>query len=51
MFWVEVVINGKSYGPGMGKNKKSAEQEAARFAYEELALKKDPRPAPENQPD
>ena len=36
LFWIEVHINGKSYGPGVGKNKKSAEQEAARIAY--LAL-------------
>jgi ribonuclease-3 len=42
MFWVEVSVNGKSYGPGSGKNKKSAEQEAAKLAYEELALKKEP---------
>ncbi|MDR1211567.1 MAG: ribonuclease III [Spirochaetaceae bacterium] len=41
MFWVEVSVNGKSYGPGAGKNKKSAEQEAARLAYEELALRKE----------
>ncbi|MDR0388923.1 MAG: ribonuclease III [Spirochaetaceae bacterium] len=50
MFWVEVMVNGKSYGPGSGKNKKSAEQEAARFAYEELALKKEPRPAEQGGP-
>lgn len=36
-FWMEVQINGKIYGPGMGKNKKSAEQEAARAAYEWLS--------------
>jgi len=36
VFWMDVCINGKSYGPGCGRNKKSAEQEAARFAYEEL---------------
>jgi ribonuclease-3 len=35
-FWMEVQINGRIYGPGMGKNKKSAEQEAARIAYERL---------------
>lgn len=33
-FWIEVEIKGKSFGPGEGKNKKSAEQEAARQAYE-----------------
>jgi ribonuclease-3 len=35
-FWVEVEINGQKYGPGTGKNKKSAEQDAARLAYEAL---------------
>ncbi|MDR0387096.1 MAG: hypothetical protein LBH57_03575 [Treponema sp.] len=34
---MEVRVNGQTYGPGMGKNKKSAEQEAARMAYEHLA--------------
>ena len=33
MFWVEVSVNGHQYGPGMGRNKKSAEQEAARLAW------------------
>ncbi|MDR1908807.1 MAG: ribonuclease III [Spirochaetaceae bacterium] len=33
IFWMEVKINGEVFGPGMGKNKKSAEQEAARIAY------------------
>jgi ribonuclease-3 len=37
LFWMEVRVNGQTYGPGMGKNKKSAEQEAARMAYEHLA--------------
>ncbi|MDR3302292.1 MAG: ribonuclease III [Spirochaetaceae bacterium] len=37
-FWIEVVINGKVFGPGMGKNKKTAEQEAARMAIEELQI-------------
>jgi ribonuclease-3 len=36
LFWMEVMINGKTYGPGTGKNKKSAEQEAAKYAYEQL---------------
>jgi ribonuclease-3 len=31
-FWIEVSCAGKTFGPGMGKNKKSAEQEAARLA-------------------
>jgi ribonuclease-3 len=42
LFWIEVKINGQSFGPGMGKNKKSAEQEAARMAYEQLAGKTTP---------
>ena len=37
LFWIEVTVNGKVYGPGTGRNKKSAEQEAARMAYEGLA--------------
>lgn len=32
-FWVSVIIEGKDYGPGKGKNKKEAEQEAAGIAY------------------
>jgi ribonuclease-3 len=36
LFWIEVTVNAKSFGPGMGRNKKAAEQEAARIAYEEL---------------
>lgn len=36
-FWMTVEINGESYGPGKGANKKTAEQEAARLAYEEMA--------------
>ena len=35
-FWVEVTVNGKVYGPATGPNKKSAERDAARLAYEEL---------------
>jgi ribonuclease-3 len=35
-FWIEVTVDGKAFGPGMGKNKKTAEQEAARIAYEAL---------------
>lgn len=35
-FWMKVVVQGRTYGPGKGGNKKSAEQEAARMAY--LAL-------------
>ena len=35
-FWIEVSIQGKSYGPGKGKNKKEAEQHAAGIAYTDL---------------
>jgi ribonuclease-3 len=35
-FWVEVSCDGRIFGPGMGKNKKLAEQEAARLALERL---------------
>jgi ribonuclease-3 len=37
MFWIEVRVDNKAYGPGMGRNKKSAEQEAARMSYEMLS--------------
>jgi ribonuclease-3 len=37
LFWIEVRVNDQTFGPGMGKNKKSAEQEAAKIAYENLA--------------
>ncbi|MDR2258074.1 MAG: ribonuclease III [Treponema sp.] len=36
LFWMEVTVNGQVYGPGMGRNKKSAEQEAAKIAWEKL---------------
>jgi ribonuclease-3 len=32
-FQIEVRINDRSYGPGRGKNKKEAEQDAARLAW------------------
>jgi ribonuclease III len=32
-FWIDVSIQGKTYGPGKGKNKKEAEQHAAGIAY------------------
>jgi ribonuclease-3 len=35
-FWVEVICGGKTYGPGIGGNKKAAEQEAARLALSQL---------------
>ena len=38
IFWVEVSVNGRAFGPAIGKNKKSAEREAAKLAYEELSL-------------
>ncbi len=36
LFWIEVSVNGVNYGPGTGKNKKAAEQEAAKIAFEKL---------------
>jgi dsRNA-specific ribonuclease len=33
---MEVAISGEVYGPGMGRSKKAAEQEAARMAFEAL---------------
>lgn len=36
IFWIEVSIKGKVYGPGEGKNKKEAEQKAASIAYKQL---------------
>jgi ribonuclease-3 len=36
-FWIEVRVNDHTYGPGQGKNKKQAEQEAAKIAFESLA--------------
>jgi ribonuclease-3 len=35
-FWMEVKIGDESYGPGQGRNKKTAEQQAARTAYQQL---------------
>jgi len=32
-FWIEVKVDGTLYGPGIGKNKKEAEQKAASLAY------------------
>ena len=40
-FWMKVVVQGTSYGPGKGGNKKSAEQEAARMAYQALNQSED----------
>ena len=36
IFWVEVTVNGEAFGPASGRNKKSAEREAAKLAYEAL---------------
>jgi ribonuclease III len=35
-FWMEVRIGDKVYGAGTGRNKKSAEQEAAKTAWEQI---------------
>jgi ribonuclease-3 len=35
-FLMEVAVDGQTFGPGMGKNKKNAEQEAAKMAYQSL---------------
>ncbi|MDR0301024.1 MAG: ribonuclease III [Treponema sp.] len=35
-FWIEVCVGETVYGPGIGRNKKSAEQEAAKIACEAL---------------
>ncbi len=37
VYWIEVSVGGVVYGPGTGRNKKSAEQEAARMAYQAVA--------------
>ena len=37
IFWVDVTVNGRVYGPVTGKSKKSAEQDAAKVAYSQLA--------------
>lgn len=36
MFWIEVSVAGRIYGPGVGKNKKDAEQAAAKEAFEAI---------------
>jgi len=38
IFWMEVKVGDTVYGMGTGRNKKSAEQEAARIAWEEIAV-------------
>lgn len=37
LFFIEVTVNGTSYGPCTGRSKKAAEQEAAKLAYEALS--------------
>ena len=36
IFWVEVYVNDQIFGPALGKNKKGAEREAAKLAWEAL---------------
>jgi len=43
IFWMEVKIGGTVYGTGTGRSKKSAEQEAAMAALEQLAEGKEQR--------
>ncbi|MDR1324998.1 MAG: ribonuclease III [Treponema sp.] len=42
LFWMEVTVNKQTFGPGTGRNKKSAEQEAARMAFETLSATTQP---------
>jgi len=39
-FWIEVFINNESCGHGKGKNKKEAEQNAAKIAYKQISSTK-----------
>lgn len=41
-FWIEVHVGERSFGAGKGKNKKEAEQEAARIAYEGMQVAEKP---------
>jgi ribonuclease III len=41
-FWIEVHIGDRSFGAGKGKNKKEAEQEAARIAFEGMQVPEKP---------
>jgi ribonuclease-3 len=41
-FWIEVHVGDRSFGAGKGKNKKEAEQEAARIAYEGMHVAQSP---------
>jgi len=40
-FWIEVTVNEHTFGPGEGKNKKEAEQNAASKAYDFLVTSSD----------
>jgi len=40
IFWVDVEVNGVFYGPSTGRSKKSAEQDAARLAWDALNQQK-----------
>ena len=39
VFWIDVEVNGHTYGPGKGRNKKEAEQHAAGLAYKNIYSK------------
>jgi ribonuclease-3 len=53
-FWIEVHVGERSFGAGKGKNKKEAEQEAARLAWESMTAPEKPqrpeKPAPSSRP-
>jgi ribonuclease-3 len=42
IFAIEVTVDNRTFGPGLGKNKKEAEQEAAGIAYQALVERKPP---------
>jgi ribonuclease-3 len=42
IFAIEVTVDNRTFGPGLGKNKKEAEQEAAGIAYQTLVERKPP---------
>ena len=41
-FYIEVTVDKTTFGPGMGKNKKEAEQQAANIAYDALVSRRAP---------
>lgn len=45
VFWIEVEVSGRTFGPGKGSNKKQAEQAAAALAFAELARSDNDKPA------